>query len=97
VQTRKRVLINAFTRALRDQFPPARAAGLMALTATREYYDATEIATRILPSVVVLTIDGDKDSREKAFQCVETFLQSMRDHFAKVGARCRCGLAVSAA
>ncbi|GAQ83172.1 Cytoplasmic tRNA export protein [Klebsormidium nitens] len=82
--TRKRVLINAFTRALRDQFPPARAAGLMALTATREYYDPTETATRILPSVVVLTIDGDKDSREKAFQCVETFLQSMRDHFARL-------------
>ena len=28
--TAKRVLLNAFTRALRDQFPPARMAGLMA-------------------------------------------------------------------
>ena len=31
----------------------------MALTATVEYYDATEIATRILPHLVVLTIDPD--------------------------------------
>jgi glycerol-3-phosphate acyltransferase PlsY len=31
----------------------------MALMATVEYYDATEIATRILPHLVVLTIDPD--------------------------------------
>ncbi|KAL0317000.1 UNVERIFIED_CONTAM: putative inactive serine/threonine-protein kinase scy1 [Sesamum angustifolium] len=58
--TRKRVLINAFTvRALRDTFSPARGAGIMALCATSSYYDATEIATRILPNIVVLTIDLD--------------------------------------
>jgi len=32
----------------------------MALCATSSYYDITEIATRILPNVVVLTIDPDK-------------------------------------
>lgn len=32
----------------------------MALSATSSYYDATEIATRILPNVVVLTIDPDR-------------------------------------
>lgn len=31
----------------------------MALMATAEYYDATEIATRILPHLVVLTVDSD--------------------------------------
>lgn len=34
--------------------------GIMALCATSSYYDATEIATRILPNIVVLTIDPDK-------------------------------------
>ncbi|XP_024969162.1 N-terminal kinase-like protein [Cynara cardunculus var. scolymus] len=59
--TRKRVLINAFTvRALRDTFPPARGAGIMALCATSSYYDAQEIAARILPNVVVLIIDPDR-------------------------------------
>ncbi|XP_041994818.1 probable inactive serine/threonine-protein kinase scy1 isoform X2 [Salvia splendens] len=73
--TRKRVLINAFTaRALRDTFSPARGAGIMALSATSSYYDATEIATRILPNIVVLTIDPDSDVRSKAFQAVEQFL-----------------------
>ena len=34
--------------------------GIMALCATSAYYDVTEIATRILPNVVLLTIDPDR-------------------------------------
>ncbi|EPS74262.1 hypothetical protein M569_00492, partial [Genlisea aurea] len=79
--TRKRVLINAFTvRALRDTFSPARGAGIMALSATSSYYDAAEIATRVLPNVVVLTIDPDSDVRSKAFQAVEQFLQLLKQY-----------------
>ncbi|KAL8490218.1 hypothetical protein ACS0TY_025941 [Phlomoides rotata] len=82
--TRKRVLINAFTvRALRDTFSPARGAGIMALCATSSYYDATEIATRILPNVVVLTVDPDSDVRSKAFQAVEQFLQLVKQYYEK--------------
>ncbi|KAH9602245.1 hypothetical protein KSS87_009758 [Heliosperma pusillum] len=79
--TRKRVLINAFTvRALRDTFPPARGAGIMALCATSSSYDISEVATRILPNVVVLTIDPDSDVRSKAFQAVDQFLQIVRQY-----------------
>ncbi|KAL2923106.1 N-terminal kinase-like protein [Bienertia sinuspersici] len=79
--TRKRVLINAFTaRALRDTFPPARGAGIMALCATSSYYDITEIATRILPNVVVLTIDPDSDVRSKSFQAVDQFLNIVKQY-----------------
>lgn len=35
-------------------------AGILALTVTSSYYDMTEIATRILPNVAVLTIDPDR-------------------------------------
>ncbi|KAJ7548604.1 hypothetical protein O6H91_07G018900 [Diphasiastrum complanatum] len=96
--TRKRVLINAFTvRALRDGFSPARGAGLMALMATSEYYDVTEVASRILPSVVVLIVDADRllgsekggyyvfrDVRTKAFQASELFLKLVKQHQSKV-------------
>ncbi|CAK7339992.1 unnamed protein product [Dovyalis caffra] len=83
-QTRKRVLINAFTvRALRDTFSPARGAGVMALCATSSYYDITEIATRILPNVVVLTIDPDSDVRSKSFQAAEQFLQIVKQYYEK--------------
>ncbi|XP_044509401.1 probable inactive serine/threonine-protein kinase scy1 isoform X2 [Mangifera indica] len=82
--TRKRVLINAFTvRALRDTFSPARGAGVMALCATSAYYDINEVATRILPNVVVLTIDPDSDVRSKAFQAVDQFLQIVKQHHEK--------------
>ncbi|KAK6912178.1 hypothetical protein RJ641_024271 [Dillenia turbinata] len=82
---RKRVLINAFTvRALRDTFSPARGAGIMALCATSSYYDVTEIATRILPTVIVLTIDPDSDVRAKAFQAVDQFLQIVKQYNDKI-------------
>ncbi|KAL2455390.1 Protein kinase family protein with ARM repeat domain [Forsythia ovata] len=81
---RKRVLINAFTvRALRDTFSPARGAGIMALCATSSYYDVTEIATRILPNLVVLTIDPDSDVRSKACQAVDQFLQIVKQYHEK--------------
>ncbi|KAK3022390.1 hypothetical protein RJ639_047364 [Escallonia herrerae] len=83
--TRKRVLLNAFAgRALRDQFSPARGAGLVALCATSSYYEVTEVATKILPVVVVLTLDPDSDVRSKAFQTVDQFLQMMRQYHEKV-------------
>ncbi|GFZ15112.1 kinase family with ARM repeat domain-containing protein [Actinidia rufa] len=82
--TRKRVLINAFTvRALRDTFSPGRGAGVMALCATSSYYDVTEITTRILPNIVVLTIDPDSDVRSKAFQAVDQFLQIVKQYHDK--------------
>eukprot|EP00850_Spirogloea_muscicola_P018631 SM000173S03000 [mRNA] locus=s173:126339:132282:+ [translate_table: standard] len=85
--TRKRVLVNAFTvRALRDGFPPARSAGIMAIMATKEYYEVSEIATRLLPSLVVLTIDPDPDVRTKAFQGSEEFLDVIRLHHQKLEA-----------
>uniref|UniRef100_A0A7N0TIA1 Protein kinase domain-containing protein n=1 Tax=Kalanchoe fedtschenkoi TaxID=63787 RepID=A0A7N0TIA1_KALFE len=84
--TRKRVLINAFTvRALRDTFSPARAAGVMALCATSSYYDITEVATRVLPTLVVLTVDPDSDVRSKAFDAVEQFLQIVKHYYEKTG------------
>ncbi|GJS76659.1 probable inactive serine/threonine-protein kinase scy1 isoform X1 [Tanacetum coccineum] len=84
-KTRKRVLINAFTvRALRDTFPHARGAGLMALCATSSYYDAQEIAARILPNVVVLTIDPDSMVITiKGLQTVEQFLQIVKAYHEK--------------
>ncbi|XP_042443465.1 probable inactive serine/threonine-protein kinase scy1 [Zingiber officinale] len=83
--TRKRVLINAFTvRALRDTFSPARAAGIMALNATVQYYEMTEIATRILPNLVVLTIDPDGEVRTKAFEAIDQFMLIAKQHHEKL-------------
>jgi len=76
----KRVLLNAFTRALRDPFPPARAAGLLALQATIMHYDASEGALRVLPSVAPLTVDADAAVRAAAFDVTDAFLGLLRKH-----------------
>ena len=76
----KRVLLNAFTRALRDPFPPARAAGLLALQATIMHYDASEGALRVLPCVAPLTVDADPAVRAAAFDVMDAFVGLLRKH-----------------
>ena len=78
--TCKRVLLNAFTRALKDPFPQARSAGLLALQATIAHYDAAEGALRVLPSVAPLTVDPDPSVRAAAFDVMDAFLSLLRNH-----------------
>ena len=78
--TARRVLLNAFSRALRDPFPPARQAGLMALTATTSYYDPGEIANRVLPAVAPLCVDQEAEVRDRAFACADVFVGMLKEH-----------------
>lgn len=73
-QVRQRVLISAFIRAMRDPFPPARVAGILALAATQQYFLLTEIANRILPALCSLTVDPEKSVRDPAFKTIRGFL-----------------------
>jgi hypothetical protein len=57
------VLLNAFTRALRDAFPPARVAGLKAIVATARFHGPEEAATRVLPAVGPLCVDAVHEVR----------------------------------
>ncbi|XP_049777789.1 N-terminal kinase-like protein [Schistocerca cancellata] len=73
-QIRQKVLISAFIRAMRDPFPPARSAGVLALAATQQYFLLSEVATRILPALCQLTIDPEKSVRDSAFRTIKGFL-----------------------
>ncbi|KXS19203.1 ARM repeat-containing protein [Gonapodya prolifera JEL478] len=75
--TRKRVLIPAFVRSLRDPFPPARIAGLLAMAATSDFHDPPEVAVRALPAISPLLVDPDKQVRESAFRAMETLLEKL--------------------
>ncbi|CAG8593593.1 5786_t:CDS:10, partial [Acaulospora morrowiae] len=75
--TRNKVLVPAFTRALRDPFPYARAASLMALAATLEYYDATDCATKVLPCVSAALIDKEKPVRTQAFKTADILFKRL--------------------
>ncbi|KAF4518608.1 hypothetical protein B566_EDAN009857 [Ephemera danica] len=73
-QIRQKVLISAFIRAMRDPFPPARNAGILALAATQQYFLLSEVATRILPALCHLTVDPEKSVRDNTFRTIKGFL-----------------------
>lgn len=74
---RQKCLISAFTRAMRDPFPPARIAGIMALAATQQYFPLQDVASKILPNLCHLTLDPDKSVRDSVFRVLKGFLGKM--------------------
>ncbi|KAB7499520.1 N-terminal kinase-like protein [Armadillidium nasatum] len=72
--TRQKCLVSAFTRAMRDHFPPARVAGVTALGATQQFYPLSDVASKILPALSHLTLDPEKTVRDCAFRVLKGFL-----------------------
>ena len=62
----KRILLNAFTRALRDVFPASRIAALKALMATAAYHSAQDVAVRVVPAISPMMLDTVGDVRQTA-------------------------------
>ncbi|XP_021378015.1 N-terminal kinase-like protein [Mizuhopecten yessoensis] len=73
-QVRQKIIISAFLRALKDPFPPARQAGILALAATQNYYQLKEVANRILPPLCAMTMDPEKSVRDQAFKAIKGFI-----------------------
>lgn len=66
--------MSAFMRAIKDTFPPARGAGVLALATTQQYFLLSEVANRILPALCTLTVDPDKTVRDHTFKTLRGFL-----------------------
>ncbi|GFR47514.1 hypothetical protein Agub_g9146 [Astrephomene gubernaculifera] len=77
--TCRRVLLNAFSRALKDGFPPARIAGLRALAATKQYYSSEDVAMRLLPVACPLAMDAIPEVRQGALLVLDTFVKVLKD------------------
>jgi len=58
--TKRKVLIFAFTRALKDTFVHARVAGLTAIMATIDCFEIDELASKVVPNVSPLMLDKEK-------------------------------------
>lgn len=58
--TKRKVLVPAFSRALKDPFVHARVAGLMAFMASIDVFDIDELATKVIPNVAGSMIDKEK-------------------------------------
>lgn len=64
--TQRKVLIPAFSRALKDGFVHARVAGLMALMATMALYDVDDLAGKVIPAMSFTIIDKEKYDKTDA-------------------------------
>jgi SCY1-like protein 1 len=82
---RERVLIPAFTRALKDPFPPGRNAGILSLTATHQYYKPMDAATRVLPAIAPMVLDPEREVRETALGCLNTYVLKLQQASVAVG------------
>ncbi|CAG9537129.1 unnamed protein product [Cercopithifilaria johnstoni] len=74
---RQQILISAFTRALKDPFPPARVAAILALSATQQYYSLISVANRIVPALSPVTCDREKQVRDQSFKALHGFIEKL--------------------
>lgn len=58
--TKKKVLVPAFVRALKDPFVHARVAGLMSFMATIDCFDVDDLATKVIPNMSFALVDREK-------------------------------------
>ncbi|CAG7986553.1 unnamed protein product [Penicillium olsonii] len=75
---RAKVLIAAFTRSMKDPFEHARAAGLLAFSATIDIYKDDDCAQRILPAICPLLMDTEKLIRDQANKTFDVYLRRIR-------------------
>ncbi|KAL6236458.1 hypothetical protein BDW75DRAFT_206858 [Aspergillus navahoensis] len=78
--SRAKVLVAAFTRALRDPFVHARNAGLLALSATLDVFSEDDCATKVLPAICPALLDREKLIRDQANKTLDLYLQRVRNH-----------------
>ncbi|KAJ7350311.1 armadillo-type protein [Mycena albidolilacea] len=82
--TKRKVLVPAFSRALKDVFVHARVAGLMALMATIDCFDVEELATKVIPNMSFALVDKEKLVRDQAFKAMELFVKKLEAHVASM-------------
>lgn len=78
--TKRKVLVPAFSMALRDSFVHARVAGVMAFMATTECFEIEDVASKVVPAIVGATLDKEKLVRDQAFKAVELFVKRLETH-----------------
>ncbi|KAH6914204.1 other/SCY1 protein kinase [Coprinopsis sp. MPI-PUGE-AT-0042] len=80
--TKRKVLVPAFSRALKDSFVHARVAALMAFTATIEVFEIDELATKVIPNMSFALVDKEKIVRDQAFKTLDLFVKRLEAHAA---------------
>lgn len=69
--------MTAFLRALKDPFPPARIAAIGSMGATQGFFSTSDLSSRIMPALCIVTIDKEKAVRDIAFKTIKLFLAKL--------------------
>ncbi|KAF9070890.1 ARM repeat-containing protein [Rhodocollybia butyracea] len=80
--TKKKMLVPAFLRALKDPFVHCRVAGLMAFMATIDCYEIEDIATKVIPNMSFTLVDKERLVRDQAFRTIDLFVKRLETHAA---------------
>jgi SCY1-like protein 1 len=84
--TRQKLLLPAFTRALKDNFKPCRMAALQSTLKAKEYFDPRGVAANVLPVVTPQLLDPSKEVRKEAFAAVDELLFFLRQESERMNA-----------
>ncbi|GMK54624.1 hypothetical protein CspeluHIS016_0112100 [Cutaneotrichosporon spelunceum] len=84
--TKRKVLVPAFARSLKDPFVHARVAALMALMATVECYGRDDLAGRVIPNMAHALVDKEKIVRDQAFKAMAMFVKRVEEMVASMPA-----------
>mmetsp|Transcript_36872 Transcript_36872/g.84166 ORF Transcript_36872/g.84166 Transcript_36872/m.84166 type:complete len:812 (+) Transcript_36872:184-2619(+) len=82
--SRQKLILPAFTRAMKDPFTPCRLSALRAVISCKEYFSQRDVADKVLPSVVPYTLDAANDVRSEAFGVVDALLVGLREESQKM-------------
>ncbi|KAF9219571.1 ARM repeat-containing protein [Gyrodon lividus] len=82
--TKRKVLVPAFSKALKDSFVHTRVAGLMAFMATSECFEIDDVARKVIPNIAIATLDKEKLVRDQAFKTMELFMKCLETHAASM-------------
>ncbi|KIY53084.1 ARM repeat-containing protein [Fistulina hepatica ATCC 64428] len=82
--TKRKVLVPAFSRALKDSFEHCRVAALMAIIATIDCFDVEELATKVIPNMSFALLDKEKIVRDQAFQAMGVLMKRIEEHAARM-------------
>ncbi|KAJ1773273.1 Nuclear aminoacylation-dependent tRNA export pathway component [Coemansia sp. RSA 487] len=74
------VICPALLQALRDPFPPVRSASLAVANACAAKWDPVDIARRVIPTISLLLVDGEKPVRVAALKAINAMVARVETH-----------------
>jgi SCY1-like protein 1 len=77
-QSRNKLLLPAFTRAMKDSFNPCRLAACKTVWTCRDYFAPKVMAENVLPALFPHLVDPVEEIRNEAFRVVEGFIELVR-------------------